>query len=80
MRNVSLVSRDGRGILMDLNAGLYYGLDEVAIRIWSLVCEGRTPTEIYSAIECEYDAPASRLRSDATAFLQSLLQFRLVHQ
>jgi hypothetical protein len=65
---------------MDLRSGRYYGLDDVGSRIWELASLHKTPTEIFDAVEHEYDVPSSRLREDAARFLTSLLALRVIGQ
>lgn len=77
---VSVAERDGRAVLMDLRSGRYYGLDDVATRIWQLVLMHKTPADIYAIVESEYDAPAQTLREDAARFLTSLLTLGLITQ
>lgn len=77
---VAVAVRDGRAVLMDLNSGRYYGLDDVGTRIWELVLLHKTPQDIYEAVELEYDAPAQQLRDDASRFLASLLALGLICQ
>ncbi len=77
---VCIAERDGRAILMDLRSGSYFGLDDVGTRVWELLAKGRTPVEIFATVEAEYDVPADRLRADATRFLKTLIELRLVQQ
>jgi hypothetical protein len=78
--HVSVASRDGRAILMDIRSGRYWGLDDVGTRIWELVLLHKTPSEISATIEEEYDAPAQQLRDDAARFLSSLLALGVIQQ
>jgi hypothetical protein len=64
--------------ILELGAGMYYGLNEVGARIWELVQEPRTVGEIQAVILDEYEvAPASGKR-DVLALLQQLADSRLV--
>ena len=77
---VSVAERDGSAVLMDLRSGHYFGLDSVGTRIWQLVAQHKTPTEIFRVIEAEYDAPREQLRADTTRFLTSILALGLASQ
>lgn len=77
---VSVAHRDGRAVLMDLRSGSYYGLDAVGTRVWHLILDHKTPTEIFDTVEQEYDAPSTQVRADSRRFLTSLLMLGLVQQ
>ena len=69
---------EGKEVLLRLDSGEYYALDEVGCRIWEL-CDGtRSVGEIIATIGEEYDAPADIIRVDALELLQDLLDERLV--
>lgn len=78
--HVSIAEGDGRSVLMDLQSGRYFGLDEVGTCIWKLVVENRTPDEIFCEVDNEYDAPGAETRADSERFLTSLLELGLVEQ
>jgi hypothetical protein len=59
-------------VLLDQKAGLYFGLDPVGTRIWSLVTEGRTEAEICDRLETEFDVARDRLDADVAALLLDL--------
>ena len=63
---------DGGVVLLDIESGDYYGLNEVGSRIWALLQEERSPIEILSALQFEYCVPEERLRSDFQGFLHHL--------
>ncbi len=69
---------DGEAVLLDAASGRYYGLNDVATRIWSLVVEPRTVAEVVAAIQREYDAPADRLARDVVWFVDDLVARQLV--
>ena len=60
-------------VLLKLNSGHYYALDEIGIQVWQL-CDGRhSVADIVSAICAEYDAPVATIEADVNALLQELL-------
>ena len=63
---------EGGVVLLDIDSGEYYGLNEVGSRIWTLLQEERSPIEILSALQIEYSVPEETLRSDFQRFLQHL--------
>jgi len=69
---------EGEFVLLDLQGGGYYGLNEVGSRIWSLLQEGKTVKEVLEALLEEYDVSEERLKSDLVGFLTELQSRGLV--
>ena len=72
--NQSLVAAkiDSDTVLLDLDTGVYFGLDEVGTRIWDLMCEGATEEDIVARLGEEYDAEPDQLRADLIEFLDQM--------
>lgn len=65
-------------ILLDVDSGNYYALDEVSGRIWEL-CDGdHSVAAMVEAIRGEYEAPAEDVEADVLAFLDEMAGERLV--
>ncbi|MGH7646508.1 MAG: PqqD family protein [Gemmatimonadaceae bacterium] len=60
-------------VLLDVERGRYYTLNEVGGRIWSLVCAGTPFAEIVDRVCAEYDVPRERGEQDADTLLRELL-------
>ena len=58
--------------ILDLKAGVYYGLDAVGARIWSLIQEPRTVNEIRDILLEEYEVEPERCERDLLELLQRL--------
>ena len=70
----------GTLVLLDLEGGQYYALDEVSARVWEL-CDGEHGIgAIVETIGDEYDAPVETIREDVLAFLQEMLDENLLVQ
>ncbi|HEY3571629.1 MAG TPA: PqqD family protein [Thermoanaerobaculia bacterium] len=68
----------GTLVLLDLDGGQYYSLDEVSARVWEL-CDGEHGVEgIVEMISAEYDAPAETIYEDVLAFLEEMLDEKLL--
>lgn len=66
---VLVQSAAGKQILLNLDDGQYYALDEVSGRIWDL-CDGSlTVGTIVEAICQDYDAPPEVIEADVLAFV-----------
>jgi hypothetical protein len=76
--NVHAREFDGELILVDLQGGDYFGLDEIGGRIWSELAKGATPAEIASAMIGEYDIDQPTLLHDILALLTQLADRKLV--
>jgi len=63
---------DGEAVVLNLDTGIYFGLDAVGTRIWRLI-EARKPLRIVlDTLIHEYEASPDRLQSDLLAFVERL--------
>ena len=69
---------DGEAVLLDPSSGRYFGLNDVAARIFNLVVEPRTLGQVVDVLALEYEADRALLRADAVAFLGELVRRDLV--
>ncbi len=65
----SVLSRElgGETVLLNLESGVYYGLDTVGTRAWNLLTQDRTLADVCSIMVEEFDVPAETLQSDLTS-------------
>jgi hypothetical protein len=75
---VSAREFDGEWIVLDLQRGSYFGLDEVGGKIWECLCAGRSPAEIVEVLAAKYDAPKAKLLEDVLVLINELLEYQLV--
>ena len=68
----------GETVILSLDSGVYYGLDAVGARIWSLIEEPRTLNEIRDAILEEYEVEPGRCERDIVALLEQLADAGLI--
>jgi len=64
---------DGEVLMMHLESGNYYGLNEVASFIWNQLGEPRTIAEVCAAIQAEFEVDEDRCQADTLAFIQAML-------
>ena len=76
--NVLFQGVDDEIVLLDLESGQYFGLNEVGARIWSLFQEGLTVSAVLGALLKEYDVSEEQMKSDIQKFLDHLLTLSLV--
>lgn len=60
-------------ILLHLDDGSYYSLDEIGSRIWALSDGTRRLADVAAAICDEYDAPLATIEVDVSEFAGELL-------
>src|SRR5260370_28989567 len=68
----------GEAAILNIKSGVYYGLDPVGARIWSLVQDPRTVAEVRSTIIDEYDVEPERCARDLIGLLEKLLAEGLI--
>lgn len=76
----SVLSRElsGETVLLNLESGIYYGLDPVGTRIWQLLMQGRTIADICVTMFDEYDVPSDVLRGDVLRLVGELRERGIV--
>lgn len=69
---------EGDSVLLDIDSGEYFSLNEVGGRVWAL-CDGRlTVDAIVETICVEYDGDPVEIATDVHALLESLTGAGLV--
>jgi hypothetical protein len=68
----------GEAAILGLNSGVYYGLNEVGARIWHLLEEPRTITQIRDEILDDYEIDPAQCEQDIRALITELIEQNLV--
>jgi hypothetical protein len=68
----------GEAVILNLASGMYYGLDEVGARVWSLLQQPCAVAAIRDAILAEYEVEPERCERDLLALLADLEAAKLV--
>lgn len=68
----------GQWVLLDLDDGQYFALDEVSGRIWDLCDGSRDVAAVVEALCQDFDAPAETVEADVLAFLGEMVEEKLV--
>ncbi|MFN3596558.1 MAG: PqqD family protein [Rubricoccaceae bacterium] len=76
--HIATADLGGEAVVLDAEAGRYFGLNEVAARILRLVSEPRSIAEIEAVLLSEYDVEPERLRADLMVFVQQMAERRLI--
>lgn len=69
---------DGEVVIMNLERGSYYGLDQVSADIWQLILAGRTGEEIVSLLCERFSVDQDRANADVTALIIKMVGEDLV--
>lgn len=59
-------------VILDLASGTYFGLDPVGARVWQLMGEGKTLSEICDTMLDEYEVTRDALERDVIELAQEL--------
>ena len=65
---------DDETVVLDLESGMYFGLDGVGKRIWESLAEGRRLGEIVTIIVGEYEVDESQAQQDVLSFAHELVE------
>ena len=65
-------------IILSLDSGIYFGLNAIGTRIWSLLQEPGPVSRIVAAILDEYEVQPDRCEQEVIALLQDLTAQRLI--
>jgi len=68
----------GELAILDSKSGIYYGLDPVGARIWSLLLEWKTVGEVRATLLEEYDVAGSQLEIDMLHLFDELFSKGLI--
>lgn len=71
---------DGESVILNVQSGIYFGLDRIGTRVWQLIDELGDLDSIVRVMEDEYDAGRDVLRADVEALVAALLEKQLVTQ
>lgn len=69
---------DGEIVMFNMDAGKYYGLDGVGIRIWDQLAQPRRVSELCEFLTAEYDIAPASCEADVLRFLNELETQRLI--
>jgi hypothetical protein len=71
---------DGEAVILNLDTGIYFGLDAVGTRIWRLIEERKSLRMVLDTLVDEYEAPPDRLQRDLLEFVERLTGKGLLSQ
>ena len=64
---------DGESVLLNLETGMYFGLDEVGTRVWQLAAQHCSLRAVRERLVEEYDADPATIERDLLALAEALV-------
>jgi hypothetical protein len=68
----------GEAAILNLKNGVYYGLDRVGARIWNLLQQPTTLSQLRDTLQADYDVDGPTLESDIRDLLSKLAEQGLI--
>jgi len=69
---------DGEAVMMNIQTGKYYGLDEIGSRIWELMEQKIQVKAIIDQLKKEYDVSEQQCKTDVLNLLNELKTNQLI--
>jgi len=69
---------DGEAVILDLETGLYFGLNEVGARIWQLIEAHGDLRQVFEILRQEFDVADGQLQHDLVTLVEQLREKGLV--
>ena len=69
---------DGETVLLNLDTGIYFGLNDVGTRVWQLLAGGRSPAAAVDVLLAEYETTRETLERDIQQLVERLAASGLV--
>ena len=76
--NVLAKEIGGESVLLDLDAGQYFGLDEIGTRMWTVLTGSNTIQSAYDTLLAEYEVDSELLKRDLQELIETLVRQRLL--
>lgn len=64
---------EGEAVLLNLNSGAYFGLDDVGTRMWSALTTSPSIQAAYDSLLAEYEVAPEQLSGDLDTFIEKLV-------
>ena len=69
---------DGEAVVLEIESGRYFGLNETGTRMWLLLQEHGSVERVLRDLLAEYDVNEERLRRELLSFIDTLSSQRLL--
>ncbi len=71
---------DDEAVLLDVETGVYFGLNAIGTQIWNALRQGASPAEIVQRVLAEYEVEPLALQADVAEFLATLQARGLIRE
>jgi Coenzyme PQQ synthesis protein D (PqqD) len=71
---------DGEAVLLNLNTGIYFGLNDVGTRIWTLLSQNGVLSSVFEVLKKEYDVAPDQLEKDILELAQQMQEKGLIEE
>jgi Coenzyme PQQ synthesis protein D (PqqD) len=71
---------DNEAVLLNVETGVYFGLDEIGTEIWNLLSAGASEGEVVDKLLREYEVGLEQLSTDVGDFIAKLESHGLVRR
>jgi len=68
----------GEAVVLNLNDGNFYGMNELATQVWNWIQQPRTVDQLTELLTSEYDVDAGTARGDVIRLLRELKERSLI--
>jgi hypothetical protein len=69
---------EGEIVILNLEKGEYFGVDDVGTRVWTLLAEGRSLRQVADMMVSEYDVPRETVAADLLRLAGELISHGLI--
>jgi hypothetical protein len=66
-------------VMMSLEKGIYYGLDEIGSHVWAHIAEPITIHDLCQKMTSQFEVGADQCQTDVLAFLHELQKENMIH-
>lgn len=70
---------EGEVVILNLETGVYYGLNEVGALVWTLIQQPTPFKDVLQAVVSEYDVAAPECASDLLSLIQEMTTAGLIN-
>ncbi|MEL6441763.1 MAG: PqqD family protein [Cyanobacteria bacterium J06621_8] len=67
-------------VILDIDSGVYYGLNSVGVDVWQWLQQPRTEAQIIDRLLAEYDVSREQANLDIRAILEEMLSAGLIKE
>jgi len=78
--NITYRVIDGEAVILNLDKGYYYSLNEVGTRIWEAIDKKKSLNEVLNSLKEKYQLPEKQLEGDLLGLIKDLEKEKLIEK